>query len=195
MKRRALKPMVLRVVIVMLAKPGRAEPAQHPAAVRSRASSARCTGEWLSEEEMPDHNVDGTPMVNGVDLNGRPYGRCAAWEDDPWHTDAVHACGPNSLGMSPDPCAEAGAQASNAFCTVCLVVVEGCTRHARHAMRGSRPTRCHARFHRLMSSRRARRWRRREAGMHRRITCWWLTLSGAASGSGTSGTPSSEARR
>lgn len=195
MKRRAFKPMVLRVVIGMLAKPGGAEPAQHAGAARSRASSAMRTNEWLSEEEMPDRNVDGTPMVNGVDLNGRPYGRCAAWEDDPWYADAVHACGPSFLGTSPDPCAEAGAQASNAFCTVGLVVVEGRTRHARHAMRGSRPARCHVRFHRSMSSRRARRWRRREAGMHRRITCWRFTLSGEASGSGTSGTTSSEARR
>lgn len=44
------------------------------------------TAEWLSEEEMPDRNVDGTPMVNGIDLNGRPYGRSAAWENDPWGT-------------------------------------------------------------------------------------------------------------
>lgn len=54
--------------------------------------------EWLSEEEMPDRNVDGTPMVNGVDLNGRPYGRSAAWEDDPWQIGADCACSPGPLG-------------------------------------------------------------------------------------------------
>jgi len=193
MKRRGSRLQVLRVVIVTLAKPGRAEPAQNPEAARSRASSIRCTDEWLSEEEMPDRNVDGTPMVNGVDLNGRPYGRCAAWEDDPWHVDAVHAYGPSPLDASSDPGGDAGAPASKAFCTVYLVVFEGCTRHARHSMRGSRSTRYHARFQRSMSSRRARRWRRQEAGMRRRITCWWFTLSGEASGAGASGSAPPEA--
>ena len=54
------------------------------------ASPAR---EWLSEEEMPDRNVDGTLMVNGVDLNGRPYLRNAAWEEDAWQARAHHAAG------------------------------------------------------------------------------------------------------
>lgn len=195
MKRRGPKPRVLRVVIVTLAKPGRAEPAQHSEAVRRRASSPMRTNEWLSEEEMPDSNIDGTPMVNGVDLNGRPYGRCALWEDDPWHVDVAHACGPSPLDASSDPRGDARAQTSNVFCTVGLVVVEGCTRHARCSTRGSRWTRCHTRFHRSMSSRRARRWRRQEAGMRRRVTCWWFTLSGEASRAGVSGSAPPEAHR
>jgi len=195
MKRRGSRMWVLHVVIVALAKPGRAEPAQHAEAVRSRASSSMRINEWLSEEEMPDRNIDGTPMVNGIDLNGRPYGRCAPWEDDPRHVDAVHACGPNPLDASSDPGADAGAQTSNAFFRVGVVVIEGCTRHARRSTRESRRMRGHARFHRSMSSRRARRWRRHEASMRRRITCWWFTLSGEASGSGTSGTTSSKAQR
>lgn len=57
-------------------------------------------GEWLSEEEMPDHNVDGTPMINGVDLNGRPYGRIAEWEDDPWSVETGYTCGPRSCAQA-----------------------------------------------------------------------------------------------
>lgn len=144
MKRCGLKPRVLRVVTVTPAKSGMAEPVQYPSAVRGRASSSVRTNEWLSEEEMPDRNIDGTPMVNGVDLNGRPYGRCAAREDNPWHVDAAHACGPSPLDASSDPCAEAGAPASNAFCTVGLVVVEGRTRHARHSTRGAMDAMSHA---------------------------------------------------
>lgn len=48
---------------------------------------------------MPDRNVDGTPMVMGVDLNGRPYGRSAAWEDDPWHVEPGDACGSSPCGL------------------------------------------------------------------------------------------------
>ena len=189
MKRRASR---LRVMVVVLATRYMAAPAKSPDAARSRASSTRCTDEWLSEEEMPDRNVDGTPMVNGVDLNGRPYGRCAQWEDDPWHVDVAHACGPGPSDASSDPRGDARAQPSNVFCTVDLVVVEGCTRHARCPTRGAR---CHTRCHRSMSSRRARRWRRQEAGMRRRITCWWFTLSGEDSRAGASGSAPPEAHR
>jgi hypothetical protein len=43
-----------------------------------------------------------------------------------------------------------------------------------------------------MASRRARR-RCREAGMRRRIACWWLTFPSEASRSGASSTTSLEA--
>lgn len=83
MKRGGFKLRVTRIVIGAPAKPDKAGAAQHAGVARPGAR----TGEWLSEEEMPDCNVDGTPMVNGIDLNGRPYGRTAEWEDDPWHVD------------------------------------------------------------------------------------------------------------
>lgn len=89
MKRHGFKPGVMRAVIAARAKPGMAESAQRAGATRPGAN----TGEWLSEEEMPDCNVDGTPMVNGIDLNGRPYGRTAEWEDDPWHVDTGYVYG------------------------------------------------------------------------------------------------------
>lgn len=89
MKRRGFKPRVTRTVIATPARPDMADPAQHTGAAWPRAR----TDEWLSEEEMPDFNVDGTPMVSGIDLNGRPYGRTAEWEDDPWHVDTRYVYG------------------------------------------------------------------------------------------------------
>lgn len=45
--------------------------------------------EWLSEEDMPDYNVDGTPMVNGIDLNGRPYGHRRVGRRSPVRRDGL----------------------------------------------------------------------------------------------------------
>lgn len=185
----------LRVMVVVFATRDMAEPIKSPDAVRSSAPFTTCTGEWLSEEEMPDCNVDGTPMINGVDLNGRPYGRSPDWEDDPWNHDAVHK---DPLGRMDAPTGsgrDTGVPASHAFCGVCLLIVCGRTRQARHHVHGPRPTRGHARFHRSMSSRRARRWRREEAATHGRFECWWFTLSGEVSESGTHGTASKGTHR
>lgn len=188
MKHRVMKVRARLVVIVTLAEPRTPERVQHAGAARPGPR----TGEWLSEEEMPDYNIDGTPMVNGIDLNGRPYGRSATWEDDPWHVDAVRACGPNPLAASASLGRGTGAPASHVVCNVCMVI-GGYTRDARRRLHATRPTRSHTRFHRSASSRRARRWRHEEAGMHRRIACWWFILPADALGSGTNGTVPPEA--
>lgn len=191
MKRRGFKLRGARFLIVVLAKRVTAKPAEHPDLARPGVR----TGEWLSEEEMPERNVDGTPMINGVDLNGRPYGRSAAWEDDPWHVDAEHTCGSNPLGASFGPRRDIGASASQVVRNLYVVVIEGHARHARDSTSGSRPTRHHTRFHRSMSSRRVRRWRREAAAMRRRIGCWWFAFPCNALGSGTNSFATPEACR
>lgn len=60
--------------------------------------------EWLSEEEMPDTNVDGTEMCAGVDANSRPYGRTEAWENDPWNTPTVYPYGPSPFAERKPAC-------------------------------------------------------------------------------------------
>lgn len=192
MRRRASR---LRIMVVAFATRDMAEPDTGSDAVRSCSAPSKCTDEWLSEEEMPDRNVDGTPMVNGVDLNGRPYGRCAAWEDDPWDVDAVHRDRSDSVGAPAGLVRDTAVPASDAFCGMCFVIVDGRIRQARHHVHGSRPTRSHARFHRSMSSRRARRWRREEAATHGRFKCWWFTLFGEALRPGNYGTASKESHQ
>lgn len=139
--------------------------------------------EWLSEEEMPDRNVDGTPMVNGVDLNGRPYGRSAAWEDDPWHVAADRVYGPSPLGEASGPDHNIGAASPRDSCTVWIVVIAKRRRCVCRCLRG-------ARFHRSASSRRARRWRRDAASRDRRIVFLRISvpadIGGFDSGSATS---------
>lgn len=132
--------------------------------------------EWLSEEEMPDRNVDGTPMVNGVDLNGRPYGRSAAWEDDPWHVAAARVFGPSPLGKAWELDHVSGAAIPRISCTVFIVVIDRRRCRMRRRMRGVRPSQCGARFHRSASSRRARRKRRDSANRHRCHTWLWIAI-------------------
>lgn len=38
----------------------------------------------FDEEDFPDVNVDGMPMVAGIDLNGRPYGVTDTWIENQW---------------------------------------------------------------------------------------------------------------
>lgn len=134
------------------------------------------SSKWLSEEEMPDRNVDGTPMVNGVDLNGRPYGRSAAWEDDPWHVAAARVYGPSPLVEAWDLDHDIGAAISHIPCTVFIVVIDRRRCRVRRSMRSVRPSQCGARFHRSASSRRARRKRRDAASRHRCHTWVWIAI-------------------
>lgn len=174
MKRRGFAGRVTRVVIVAPAKWG---PEKLTGVAQTRLFPAERKAEWLSEEEMPDRNVDGTPMVNGIDLNGRPYGRTAAWEDDPWQTGFFgQASKPGPLDTPWRQHRETHAAGSHVPCTVCLVVIIGYRRGTRTNPQGARPQRNAARFHRSASSRRARRWRREEASRHRRVACCWIAL-------------------
>jgi hypothetical protein len=140
---------------------------------------------------MPDRNLDGTPMINGVDLNGRPYGRTAAWENDPWHAEKGYACGPSPL----DAPRGTDAGASRGLCIVGLLIIDRQPRHARRRSYGGQMPRCHTRFHRSVSSRRARRWCRDEASRHRRVACGWMALPlDAARLDGIRATPPEEGR-
>lgn len=132
--------------------------------------------EWLSEEEMPDRNVDGTPMVNGIDLNGRPYGRSAAWENDPWHVATARVYGPSPLGEVWELGPDIGPAISHIPCTVFIVVIDRRHGRVRRSLRGVRPSQCGARFHRSASSRRARRRRRDAASSHRCLARLWIAI-------------------
>lgn len=151
--------------------------------------------EWLSEEEMPDLNVDGTPMVNGVDLNGRPYGRNAEWEDDPWHVAAARVYGPSPLGAPSGPGHNLGEATSRVRFTVCIVVIDRHRCRVWRCSRDARPSQCGARFHRSAASRRARRRRRDAASRRRCIVRLWIALPANARDFNSKSAPSADAGR